>query len=151
MKKFLNDFKEFALRGNVAQLAIGIVIGNAFNNIISSFVSDIIMPIFASLLGASSFKELNIVLPGHSATEPAILYYGSFIQNMIDFLIITLSIFLVIKVVSRLANVSLEEEQVAMGPSEEALLLREIRDALVDKKDAGVVEAVEVAVEPTDT
>lgn len=136
MKKFWNDFKEFALRGNVAQLAIGIVIGTAFNNIISSFVSDIIMPIFASLLGESSFKDLNIILPGHSPADPAILNYGNFIQNSIDFLIITMSIFIVVKIVTKVAKIDPQEEEAAyVGPSEEALLLREIRDALVTPKE----------------
>jgi large conductance mechanosensitive channel len=105
----LKEFKEFALRGNVLDLAIGVIIGGAFGKIVSSFVSDVLMPPIGKLLGGVDFSNLFVVLgPGEYATlaaakeaGAATLNYGSFINTLIDFLIIAFSIFLVVKAVNR--------------------------------------------------
>lgn len=128
-KKFLSEFKEFALRGNVLDLAIGVIIGGAFNKIVSSLVQDIIMPPIGAITGGVDFKDLVYELkPGVT------LNYGAFIQNVVDFLIIALSIFIFIKVVAKLnrKNEEVKEEPVVEEPklTVEQELLTEIRDLL---------------------
>lgn len=134
-KKFLSEFKEFALRGNVLDLAIGVIIGGAFNKIVSSLVQDIIMPPIGAITGGVDFKDLVYVLKPAVGETPAVtLNYGSFIQNVVDFLIIALSIFIFIKVVTKLnrKNEEVKEEPVVEEPklTVEQELLTEIRDLL---------------------
>ena len=135
-KKFLTEFKEFALKGNVLDLAIGVIIGGAFNKIVSSLVSDIIMPPIGAITGGVDFKDLKYVLkPATELTEAVTLNYGAFIQNVVDFLIIALSIFVFVKVITVL-NRKKEEEVVEEAKVEEPKLtveqelLTEIRDLL---------------------
>lgn len=135
-KKFLTEFKEFALKGNVLDLAIGVIIGGAFNKIVSSLVSDIIMPPMGAITGGVDFKDLKYVLkPATELTEAVTLNYGAFIQNVVDFLIIALSIFVFVKVITVL-NRKKEEEVVEEAKVEEPKLtveqelLTEIRDLL---------------------
>ncbi len=135
-KKFLTEFKEFALKGNVLDLAIGVIIGGAFNKIVSSLVSDIIMPPIGAITGGVDFKDLKYVLkPATELTEAVTLNYGAFIQNVVDFLIIALSIFVFVKVITVL-NRKKEEEVVEEAKAEEPELtveqelLTEIRDLL---------------------
>ena len=129
----LSEFKEFAVKGNAVDMAVGIIIGAAFSNIISSFVGDIIMPPIGVLLGGVDFSDLAIIL--HQATKdlPAVtLNYGKFIQTVIDFTIIAFSIFMAVKVINNLK----QEEAVRdtlRKPSNEELLLTEIRDLLKEK------------------
>lgn len=141
MKKFINDFKEFAMRGNVLDMAIGVIIGGAFGSIVSSFVNDIIMPLITLLIGAADFKDLSIVLK-----QPAIvdgvetggifLNYGSFIQQIIDFLIIAFVIFMMLRMINKLTALHKKEEETEVveekGPTTEELLV-EIRDLLKEK------------------
>ena len=102
-KKFITEFKEFALKGNVLDLAIGVIIGGAFNKIVSSLVNDIIMPPIGAITGGVDFKDLKYILKPQIGDIPAVtLNYGAFIQNVVDFLIIAFSIFIFIKVVSKL-------------------------------------------------
>lgn len=127
-KKFINEFKDFAMKGNVLDLAVGVVIGGAFNKIVSSLVNDIIMPIVGVLTGGVDFKDLAYTVNGAKIT------YGMFIQNIVDFIIIALSIFVFIKVVSKL-NRKKEEEVEVKKEEEKKLtmdqeLLVEIRDLL---------------------
>lgn len=134
-KKFLSEFKEFALKGNVLDLAIGVIIGGAFNKIVSSLVQDIIMPPIGAITGGVDFKDLVYVLKPAVGETPAVtLNYGSFIQNVVDFLIIALSIFIFIKVVAKLnrKNEEVKEEPVVEEPklTVEQELLTEIRDLL---------------------
>ncbi|MDZ5010276.1 large-conductance mechanosensitive channel protein MscL, partial [Clostridium perfringens] len=124
-KKFINEFKDFAMKGNVLDLAVGVVIGGAFNKIVSSLVNDIIMPLIGVLTGGVNFKDLSYTVKGAELT------YGMFIQNIVDFIIIALSIFVFIKVVSKL-NRKKEEEVEAKKEEEKKLtmdqeLLVEIR------------------------
>jgi large conductance mechanosensitive channel len=124
-KKFINEFKDFAMKGNVVDLAVGVVIGGAFNKIVSSLVNDIIMPLIGVLTGGVDFKDLSYIV------NDAEIKYGMFIQNIVDFLIIALSIFVFIKVISKLnkkkEEVKKEEEKKLTMDQE---LLTEIRDLL---------------------
>lgn len=129
------EFKNFAIKGNVMDMAIGVIIGGAFGKIVSSLVSDIIMPPIGMILGQMDFSELSLVLQKATEEEPAItLNYGAFINNILDFLIIAFSIFLVIKQLNRLKKKESEAPAKPAEPSEEVQLLREIRDTLKKKE-----------------
>ena len=98
MKKFIAEFKEFAMRGNVLDMAVGVIIGGAFGKIVSSLVNDIIMPVITLLTGAADFTKLSLVLKEPvNGSEGIALMYGNFLQNIIDFLIIALVIFVMLK------------------------------------------------------
>ncbi|MFA6271562.1 MAG: large-conductance mechanosensitive channel protein MscL [Patescibacteria group bacterium] len=124
----LQEFKKFALKGNVMDMAVGVIIGAAFGKIVSSFVSDVIMPPIGVLTGGVNFDGLFITLKKATDTTAAVnLNYGMFINSVIDFLIIAFVIFLAVKQINKLRK---KEEEKPMAPSEEILLLREIRDSL---------------------
>lgn len=126
------EFKEFALKGNVMDMAIGIIIGGAFGKIISSLVTDIIMPPVGWLTGGVDFSKLVVTLKEAVGTEPAItINYGLFINTLIDFVIIAFSIFIVVKQMNQLTKKKEKKtEAKPAGPAEDILLLREIRDSL---------------------
>ena len=134
MKKYLNEFKTFAMRGNVLDLAVGIIIGGAFGKIVSSFVADVLMPPIGMLLGGVNFTEWKItmsavVMEAGQVVKPAVtLNIGNFIQSIFDFTVIAFSIFLVIKAVNTI-NKKKEEATVA-APTKQEELLTEIRDLL---------------------
>lgn len=133
VEKELNEFKKFILRGNVLDLAVGVIIGGAFSTIVSSLVNDILMPIVGICLGGVDFKNLSLKL------GDATIAYGNFIQNVIDFLIISACIFVIIKVINKLLNPVVKpkkEEPKKEEPKkpDDVLLLEEIRDLL--KKQA---------------
>ncbi len=132
MKKFISEFKSFALKGNIFDLAIGVVIGGAFNKIVSSLVTDIIMPIVGFLTGGINFTEYKITLVEAIGDKAAVtLNIGLFIQNVVDFLIIALSIFVTIKVIAKLEKrVKKEQKAEEKKTPEEVILLKEIRDLL---------------------
>jgi large conductance mechanosensitive channel protein len=129
----LKEFKEFAVKGNVLDLAVGVVIGGAFGKIVTSLVNDIIMPLVGALTGGINFTYLKFVIKPAQGGVPAVtLNYGAFIQNVIDFLIVSFSIFLFIKLINKFKiekEVEVIEEEVAKT-SQEVLLLQEIRDLL---------------------
>lgn len=130
---FLKDFKEFAMRGNVVDLAVAVIIGGAFGKIVTSFVNDILMPPIGLLLGNVDFKDLKLVMRAATETAPAVTWnYGNFVQNIIDFLIIAFSIFLMIKAITRVQKKKVEEPEPAAPPepTNEEKLLTEIRDLL---------------------
>jgi len=128
----LKEFKEFAVRGNVMDMAIGIIIGGAFGKIVSSFVNDVIMPPIGLLLSGTDFSQLSFVIKDAIGKSPAVVIkYGLFINTIIDFVIVAFVIFFVVKVLNNLKK----KEEVPVvaeppAPSEEILLLREIRDSL---------------------
>lgn len=112
MKKFLADFKAFALKGNIIDLAIGVVIGGAFNKIVSSLVNDIIMPLVGVLTGGVNFTDYKIVLVEAVGSKAAVtLNLGMFFQNIVDFLIIAFSIFIAIKLMAKLEKNKTKEEK----------------------------------------
>ncbi len=125
------EFKKFALKGNVIDMAVGVIIGGAFGKIVTSLVNDIIMPVFAFLTAGMSVSELSFTFPGSEST----IAYGMFIQNIIDFLLISISIFAFIKLASRLHHKEEppKEENPAPAPTTEELLT-EIRDLLREKE-----------------
>ncbi len=128
----LKEFKEFISKGNVVDLAIGVIIGAAFGKIVSSLVNDIIMPIIGLILGKINFKTLSLVLkPAEGDTEALTLNYGMFIQNVVDFLIIAFVLFIVLKIMLKLKKEEKVEEVAAepkLTKTEELLI--EIRDSL---------------------
>ena len=139
---FIKEFKEFALKGNVMDMAIGVIIGAAFGKIISSLVDDIIMPLVGSLVGGVDFTNKYIALSdkitaGLSLEKAkelgAVFAYGQFIQNVIDFIIIAFCIFLIIKGMNKMSKKKKEEPAAAPEPSAEEKLLTEIRDLLKNK------------------
>ena len=146
------ELKEFLLRGNVIDMAVGIVIGGAFGKIVTSFVNDILMPPIATLLGDNKFTEMKFILKeavitGEEVTTPAItLNYGNFIQVLIDFLIIGVSIFFVIKGINKMSRKKKEEPAPTAPPepTKEETLLTEIRDLL--KKEQSQLEVLNYTV-----
>ncbi len=128
------EFKDFIARGNVVDMAIGIIIGAAFGKVVSSFVNDILMPPIGLLLGGMDFSNLAITLKAASGDTPAVLLrYGAFIQTLVDFLIIALAIFLMIKGINALKREEEAKEAEAEtppAPAPEVVLLQEIRDLL---------------------
>ena len=139
MKTFLEEFKKFALRGNVIDMAIGVVIGSAFSKITSSLVNDVIMPFFALLLGNVNFTDMKLVLKETVAADGAVtqvtMNYGQFIQNIVDFILIAFVLFLVVKIMNSLKKKEEEAPKPAPEPvkSDETVLLEEIRDLLKNK------------------
>lgn len=128
------EFKEFALKGNVMDLAVAVIIGAAFGKIITSLVSDLLMPVVGIFLGGVSFADMKyIITPASGDVAEAALRYGAFIQSMVDFLIISFSIFMIIKLLTLRKKKEPEAEPAPAVPSKEELLLGEIRDLLRDK------------------
>ncbi|ASM35675.1 large-conductance mechanosensitive channel [Campylobacter sputorum subsp. bubulus] len=128
---FIKEFKEFAMKGNVVDMAVGVVIGAAFGKIVSSLVSDVIMPVMGILTGGVNFSHMNIVLKEAVGTAPAVtLNYGSFIQTIIDFLIIAFAIFIAIKAMNKIRKQDEKKENTQPAPKEDIVLLTEIRDLL---------------------
>ena len=153
----LQEFKTFALKGNVVDMAVGVIIGGAFGKIVTSLVNDIIMPPIGVVLGGKNFADLGVVL---KAAQPEVLNeagevvtpavaevlwkYGAFLQTCLDFLIIAVSVFVMIKIINKLTSLRKKEEEAAAAPapapapepepSKEEVLLAEIRDILKEKK-----------------
>ena len=154
---FLKDFKAFALKGNVMDMAVGVIIGGAFGKIVTSLVNDIIMPPVGALLGGKNFTDLAVVLEEAkpevlneageviTAATPEVLWkYGAFLQTCIDFMIIAISVFAMIKIFNKLTSIRLKKEEEAAAaaepapapepePTKEEVLLTEIRDILKNK------------------
>ena len=127
----IKEFKTFALRGNVMDMAIGIIIGGAFGKIVSSFVKDVLMPPIGILIGNVDFSDLSFVLKEAVGETAAVtVNYGVFIQTVIDFLIIAFAIFMVIKAMNSLKKKEEEKPAAPPEPSKEETLLTEIRDLL---------------------
>ncbi|MBQ0164029.1 MAG: large-conductance mechanosensitive channel protein MscL [Bacteroidaceae bacterium] len=139
MGKFLEDFKAFAIKGNVIDMATGVIIGGAFGKIVSSLVDDIIMPPIGYLIGGVNFTDLKFELPKVTVEgvelAPATINYGNFIQTSLDFIIVAFCIFMLLKGVMKLSKKKEEEAAPAApaGPTQEELLA-EIRDLLKEKK-----------------
>jgi large conductance mechanosensitive channel len=130
----LKEFKEFAVKGNVVDMAVGVVIGAAFGKIVTSFVNDVIMPPLGILVGGMDFKGLSIVLREAVDKKAAVtLNYGAFIQNIVDFLIVAAAIFAVVKLINRLKREPPPAPAAPAALTDEVKLLTEIRDALRDK------------------
>lgn len=142
MNKFLNDFKNFAMKGNVLDMAVGVIIGGAFGKIVTSLVNDVIMPLVGKIIGGINFTDLKFVLTkeevvdGVVTTPEVALAYGKFLQSTVDFLIIAFCIFLFIRLIGKLSRKKEEAPAApapAPEPSAEEKLLTEIRDLLKNK------------------
>lgn len=138
MGQFIQEFKKFAMRGNVIDMAVGIIIGGAFGKIVSSIVNDLVMPSIGLVIGGVNFKDLKIVLKeavmeGDQVISPAVsINYGNFLQTTFDFLIIAFAIFMLVKAVNRLTKKK-ENEVKPTSPPTDIQLLTEIRDLLKEK------------------
>lgn len=136
----LKEFKEFALRGNVVDMAVGIIIGAAFSTIVRSLVDDVVMPPLGVLTGGVDFSNMFITLDGESYVSLAqareagapVIAFGTFINNVISFLIVAFVLFMVIKAMNRLRRLQEEQPATEPPPSREVQLLQDIRDALVE-------------------
>ena len=129
--KIVQEFKEFAMKGNVVDLAVGVIIGGAFGKIVSSLVADIIMPPLGMVMGGVNFASLSLTLREASASGPAILLkYGMFIQATVDFLIVAAAIFAAVKAINMMKRKEEAAPTVAVAPSADVVLLTEIRDLL---------------------
>lgn len=128
----VQEFKAFAMRGNVVDLAVGVVIGAAFGKIVSSVVGDVVMPILGLLVGGIDFSDLAITLKAAEGDKPAnLLSYGKLIQSIFDFMIVAFAIFMVVKGINRMKKAeAAAPPPPPPGPSNEAVLLAEIRDLL---------------------
>ena len=128
---WLSEFKDFAMRGNVVDMAVGIVIGGAFGKIVSSFVGDVLMPPLGLLLGGVDFSDLTITLKDAIGTAPAVvLGYGKFVQTVVDFTIIAFAIFLLVKAMNTLKKKEAAAPATPPPPPAQEVLLTEIRDLL---------------------
>ena len=141
MGKFIQEFKDFAVKGNAVDMAVGVIIGGAFGKIVSSIVDDIIMPPIGWLIGGVQFSDLKITLPqlsvpGLEQTQTVTINYGNFLQTVFNFLIIAFCVFLMVKGINKLSKKKIEEPAVPAPepePSKEEQLLSEIRDLLKKK------------------
>ncbi|HEY9542849.1 large-conductance mechanosensitive channel protein MscL [Prevotella sp.] len=141
MGKFINEFKEFAVKGNAVDMAVGVIIGGAFGKIVSSIVDDIIMPPIGWLIGGVKFTDLKLTLPtvdipGVEKMEAATINYGNFLQTAFDFIIIAFCVFLLVKGINKMAKKKVEEPAAPAPepePTKEEKLLTEIRDLLKNK------------------
>ena len=123
----LQEFKEFAMKGNVVDMAVGVVIGGAFGKIVSSFVGDVVMPLLGKLVGGANFSDFAINLGANAAGEPVLLKYGAFLQSAFDFLIIAAAIFMAVKAINKLKT---PPPAAPAAPPADVALLTEIRDLL---------------------
>ena len=143
MKKYIEEFKQFISRGNVVDLAVGVVVGSSFTAIVTSLVNDIIMPVVGIILGGVNFTELKYVItPATETVAESAIKYGNFIQTIVNFLLVAFVVFNVVKFINRLHSKQEEPveevveeivEEVTAEPGEDILLLREIRDLLSNK------------------
>ncbi len=131
---FLQEFKTFAIKGNVVDMAVGIIIGAAFGKIVTSVVGDVIMPPIGLLMGGVDFSDLAIVLKEAAGDVPAVtIAYGKFIQTVIDFTIVAFAVFMLIRVINKLKKKEEQAPAAPPAPTAEQVLLTEIRDLLKKK------------------
>ena len=135
--KLLSEFKTFAMRGNVVDMAVGIIIGAAFGKVVSSFVNNIVMPPLGVLIGGVNFTDLSIVLKeAEGEVAEVAIGYGLFIQSVVDFIIMAAAIFVAVRVMNSLKKKEEAAPAAPPAPSKEEVLLTEIRDLLKDQKQA---------------
>ncbi|HRX09570.1 MAG TPA: large-conductance mechanosensitive channel protein MscL [Candidatus Limiplasma sp.] len=130
----LKEFKQFAIKGNVMDLAVAVIIGAAFGKIVTSLVNDVIMPVIGLIIGGIDFAALKIILtPAVGDTAEVAILYGTFIQTVVDFLLIALSVFFVVKLLSKLKKKEETKPEAPAEPPKDIVLLTEIRDLLKAK------------------
>ena len=136
-KGLIQEFKAFISRGNVVDMAVGVIIGSAFTKIVNSLVNDVVMPALGVITGGVNFSDLKYVItPGTEEVAEVAVKYGSFLQNIVDFLLIAAVVFMMVKMINKLRDANKKEEENPAEPAtppptpEDILLLREIRDSL---------------------
>lgn len=130
----ISEFKQFAMRGNVVDLAVGVVIGAAFGKIVSSLVADVVMPLVGLLVGGVDFSDMAITLKAAAGEQPAVLLgYGKLVQSTVDFIIVAFAIFIVVKGINRMKKAEATAPAAPPEPTAEEKLLTEIRDLLKAK------------------
>nr|WP_315091415.1 large-conductance mechanosensitive channel protein MscL [uncultured Alloprevotella sp.] len=137
MGKMIQEFKDFAVKGNAIDMAVGVIIGGAFGKIVSSIVDDIIMPPIGWLIGGIDFKDLSLKLPVNplnEGAEPVSINWGNFVQETLDFIIIAFCVFLLVKLINSFKKKEAPAPVVPAEPTPEEKLLTEIRDLLKDRK-----------------
>jgi large conductance mechanosensitive channel len=130
---FASEFKEFAMKGNVIDLAVGVVIGAAFGKIVASLVGDVVMPALSPLLGSVNFSDLAFRISTDAAGKPVLIKYGSFLQTIFEFLIIAIVIFIIIKGINRLKRPPPPQAATPIPPTKTEALLQDIKDLLARK------------------
>lgn len=141
MKNIIQEFKKFAIRGNVVDMAVGVIIGGAFGKIVSSIVNDLIMPTIGVIIGGVNFTDLKLtlkkaVMEGDKVVSPAVtINYGNFLQTTLDFLIIAIAVFLLIKAINALNKKKEETTKAPVASPADIQLLTEIRDLLKERQD----------------
>ncbi len=138
MKRFFDEFKKFISRGNVVDLAVGMIMGSAFTSIVSTLVDSVLMPLLGAIIGGINLSNLSVTIPWSLSGEPPVLKYGAFLQAVINFILIAFCIFLMIKAINVLSRKK-EEVKESPKPTKEEELLTEIRDLL--KVQSGISEA----------
>ena len=139
--KLVSEFKEFISRGNVVDMAVGVVVGTAFTAIVNSLVKDVIMPFVGWLIGGIDFSDFRLVIAASTDASPEVaILYGTFLNQVINFLIISLVVFFMVKVINRFRRKKVEEVVVEPVPAEDIVLLTEIRD-LLKAQNAGGTDA----------
>ncbi|EHG21939.1 large conductance mechanosensitive channel protein [Alloprevotella rava F0323] len=136
MGKIIQEFKDFAVKGNAIDMAVGVIIGGAFGKIVSSIVDDIIMPPIGWLIGGVDFKELSLTLPVNplnESAEPVSINWGNFVQETLNFIIIAFCVFLLVKLINNFKKNEAPAPKAPVEPSSEEKLLTEIRDLLKEK------------------
>lgn len=129
--KLVQEFKNFAIRGNVVDMAVGIIIGTAFNKIVSSFVADVVMPPIGVMLGKVNFRDLTIVLQQAVGDQAEVaIRYGAFLQNVIDFIIVAFAVFVGVRAMNSMRRKESEQPEIPVAPPADIKLLTEIRDLL---------------------
>ena len=137
MGKMIQEFKDFAVKGNAIDMAVGVIIGGAFGKIVSSIVDDIIMPPIGWLIGGIDFKDLSLKLPVNplnEGAEPVSINWGNFVQETLDFIIIAFCVFLLVKLINSYKKKEAPAPVVPAEPTPEEKLLTEIRDLLKERK-----------------
>lgn len=135
MKKFITEFKEFAMQGNVIDMAVGVVIGGAFGKIVTSLVADIFTPLISLLTGAANFEDLKwVIKPAVGETPAVVMSYGNFLQSTIDFIVIALCIFMVIRAMNKFKKAPEVVEEAPAPKSDEVVLLENILEELMKNK-----------------
>jgi large conductance mechanosensitive channel len=130
---FASEFKEFAMKGSVVDLAVGVVIGTAFGKIVTSLVGDVIMPALSPIIGSVNFTDLAVKISTDAAGKPVLLKYGNFLQTLFEFIVIALCIFIVIKGINRLKRPPPPTADVPIPPTKTEALLQDIRDILAKR------------------
>lgn len=134
MKQWINEFKCFALRGNVLDMAVGVIIGGAFSTIVKSLTDDILMPLLGILIGQVNLSGLAFTVKNPLGGADVTLAYGLFLQNVLNFILIALAVFLMVKAINQVQRKTEEKEAALPKPGKEELLLAEIRDILKEQK-----------------